>query len=102
MVFNTADEMLEKVVNDDTDIYNTETGHYVFAYNTEGSICVYTLSSEEAEELKENSEEYWGASLGPGGNIYDAPDNPHYSEGKMSNMDYCKENYNVGEWIFCD
>lgn len=100
ILFKKPEDMLNKIVNDGTDIYNIYTGHYVFSYNEEGSICVYSLSNEDMDSLKD-SEDALSAYLGPGGNVFDAPNSECYKEGQMSNLDYCKENYNIGKWILC-
>lgn len=74
--FSSANDMLEKIkVND---YYNYITEEYVFTYNDRDSIAVYNIDKDEAKKLskqaKEN-DEYWGAFLGPGGYIYDEPEN---------------------------
>ena len=100
MIFRNGEEMLSALM-DGKDLYNAETGQYVFNYNECGSIAVYYLSSDRAEELKELSkehEEYWGAFLGPGGYIYDDPSYEDFDEEwSCSNLDWCKEYYQ-GVW----
>lgn len=89
VVFSSTEEML-KTVQDDVDLYNVLTGEYIFKYNEAGSIAVYDVSLEEAKKLEEESQisnEYWGAYLGVGGNIYDDP------------SEYCREKYNIAGWI---
>ena len=72
------------------DLYNVLTQEYVFQYNTEGAIAVYSVSLEEAKELEEKSQssgEYWGAFLGAGGTIYDEP------------LEFCNDKYKLAGWI---
>lgn len=95
MTFNSAREMLD-YIQDGFDLYNPETGTYVFLYNGAGSICVYSISREEAEELKKK-EYYWGAYLGAGGNIYDDPSYEYHTEDQMNNIQWCENCYNE-EW----
>ncbi len=84
------------------DLYNIETGDYVFHYSEKGSIAVYNLSLEEASELADKCrDEYWGSELGPGGLIYDDPDEyEDISEGN-SNQDYCNKHYKENGWMSC-
>lgn len=92
MKFNTAKEMLE-YIRESNGLYNVKTHEYVFEYNAEGSICVYSLSTEEAtsvSKLAHEHDDYWGAFLGwHGSAIYDNPDN----------IDWCKDNYAIDGWI---
>ncbi len=91
VTFASPQEMCQYVVSGERDLYNLETEDYIFKYNEGGSIAVYNLSREEAEELEEKAtenKEYWGAYLGVGGSIYDDED-----------MDYFKEKFAEGKWI---
>ena len=66
------------------DLYNPETGEYVFLYNDVGSIAVYDLSADQVKELREKAKdtgESWSAFLGVGGYIYDDP------------IEWCNERY---------
>lgn len=88
--FSSANDMLEKIkVND---YYNYITEEYAFIYNDRGSIAVYTVGKDEANRLskqaKEN-DEYWGAFLGPGGYIYDEPEN----------SEWCGSHFKEDGWI---
>lgn len=101
--FKSGKEMLD-LLQTDTDLYNLQTGDYVFRYNEAGSIAVYSLSLKEAEQLQAKAEaedEYWGAYLGFGGSIYDVPESDFYSNKQASALDYCSEMYDEGEWIRC-
>ena len=100
MTFSNGKEMLDVIIHDCLDLYNSETEQYVFVYSDCGSICEYSISNEHAEQLrklKEEDGEYWGAHLGIGGYIYDDPSHEDYEEGDYSNLDWCNENYQ-GEW----
>lgn len=101
-------------ITDGNDLYNTETGDYVFEYNDAHALCVYHLSDTEVKELaeksKENDGEYWGAFLGTGGEILDSSernnDEYRYSDDEnkralylQPSFDYCKEMYSKDNWI---
>ena len=99
--FNTPYEMFDYVYNN-CDLYNLETGDYVFRYSEAGSFAVYNLSIEEAERLEQMAtecNEYWGGMLGVGGYIYDDVTSDFYKKGDETNMSYCKEVYNQGVWL---
>lgn len=101
IVFNSHEEMFDYVCGD-SELYNLETGDYVFKYNEVGSLAVYKLNLDEAEELEKesiNCGEYWGGILGGDGLIYDDPSHELYREYLESNFDYCKRMFNVGTWI---
>ena len=51
VTFASPQEMCQYVVSGERDLYNLETEDYIFKYNEGGSIAVYNLSREEAEEL---------------------------------------------------
>lgn len=113
--FNAWEDMY-KYLTDGSDLYNINTGDYVFVYNDAAAICAYNLSSEKVQELVEMTNEtgeYWGAFLGPGGNIFfnpDYDDNEHkYSEDKRMRdlylepaYDFCKDNYLLDGWMDVD
>lgn len=104
IVFKNGKEMLHTIWGGD--LYNVETGDYVFEYNNCGSICVYNLSEEEAIELQVKSKldggQYWGAYLGPGGYIYDDPSYEGYDKDySISNLEWCKENFSEPGWVYC-
>lgn len=110
--FNTWKEMYEYLTNG-SDLYNVNTGDYVFVYNDANAICAYNLSPEKVEELVKvfnETGEYWGSFLGPGGNILfnpDYDDNEYkYSEDKRMydlyiepSYDFCKDNYLIDGWV---
>ncbi|MCR5651016.1 MAG: hypothetical protein K6F86_07540 [Lachnospiraceae bacterium] len=83
------------------DLYNVKTGDYVFLYNEAGSIAVYNLSNQTAENIARSAEgEYWGAYLGPGGTIYDDPSYESYSpEWSTSNLAWCDEHFAEEGWM---
>lgn len=100
MKFESPEDMLA-TIQADVDLYNVNTEEYVFNYNVEGSIAVYSIDKDKALELRKKSEEsgeYWGAFLGIGGAIWDDPEHDDYVEGN-SNLDYCKYAYNQNGWI---
>lgn len=88
------------------DLYNPQTGTYVFSYNDRGSICEYNLDEEEVHNVIEtkyniydDDEQYWGGFLPGGGAIYDMPDDEMY-EGGSTSLDYCEEHYRDA-WVDC-
>ena len=90
ITFENGQEMLDTILCGN-DLYNAETGEYVFQYSESGSIAVYTLNENTVLKLRQMSEDegqYWGAFLGPGGLIYDDP---------IFNLDWCEAHYK-GEW----
>lgn len=100
MKFNNAQEMCNYVINECRDLYCKEKELYVFLYNEAGSIAVYSIDEKQAKELQQQSEkyhDYWGAFLGPGGEIYDDPTYEDFNPELPSNLDWFKENYQ-GEW----
>lgn len=101
ITFDSAKDMFEYIM-DNCDLYNLETGDYVFRYSEAGSFAVYGLALDAAEELEKRANEenlYWGAFLGIGGAIYDDPSSDFYEEGFESNFDYCNQIFNVGTWV---
>ena len=86
------------------DLYNIVTGEYVFRYNEEGSIAVYSFGMDKAISLAHQSQgkDYWSAFLGLGGYIYDDPSHELYNEDRISNLDYCKAICSEGIWMVAD
>ena len=79
------------MIEEGTDFYNPELELYCFIYNNEGAICFYHITEDEADKLANESDgEYWGASLGAGGQVFDEP------------YPYLKAIWNKGEWIPTD
>lgn len=102
LVFEDGIDMLHEIY--DNDLYNIVTGEYVFQYNEKGAIAVYQLSEEEAvrlDELSSSNGEYWGAMLGPGGNIYDDPLTCFEDMGSSgyNNLDWCKDHCLNSSWV---
>ena len=103
MKFENGFEMLRYL--DMADLYNPNTGDYVFLYNESGSIAVYNLSVEEAKALAKKAaetDESWSALLGPGGVIYDDPSYERYNSDFTSNEEYCDSVYSEEGWIDCN
>lgn len=91
MIKERAKQIRNIVVDELTDLYNLNTGAYVFLYNIDGGICVYYLDSEEAYDIAKQAEgEYWGAFLGAGGNVYDDP------------MEFFESDSANGVWVKAD
>ena len=101
ITFNSAEEMLD-TIQSGTDLWSEELEVYVFVYNDCGSICYYSIDKEQAEELSreaEDADEYWGAFLGIGGNIYDDPSDPDLLyPPSVSNIEFCNGCCDA-EWI---
>lgn len=100
-----------KFVADGNDLYNKNSGLYVFVYNDAEALCFYTLSEDEAKSVasKANeSGEYWGAYLGWGGSILDDPEYDHFryseNEGERDlylkpSFDFCEERFKNDGWV---
>ncbi len=91
MKFHSVEEMRQAL--QEGDLYCERTNEYVFTYNDGGSICIYTIPLDEAyklEKMAREDDEYWGAYLGVGGDIYDDED----AEYKMAT------DLILGEWEF--
>lgn len=74
--FENGEEMAKELILCAFDLYCPQTNTYVFCYNTAGSVAVYDwIDEREANKLityQIENGDYWGASLGPGGNVYDS------------------------------
>lgn len=106
MKFASAKEMLD-YINDNHDLYSPTAETYVFNYNDVGSICTYSIDAEEATELakevaKNPDELYWGALLGPGGEIWDDTKHDCWEEGQATNLDCCESLIKCDDWILCE
>lgn len=79
------------IIRNDSDLYNINTGDYVFLYSDRGAIAVYNFDIERAKDLSSHSAgEYLGVLLGVGGCIYD----------NGAELEWCKEYYNDSGWKF--
>ena len=89
MTFSSGKHMLDYILSVG-DLYSPERLKYVFRYSEDGALCAYSgISLEVANKLDEEAKqtgEYWGAMLGPGGEIYDDP------------LEWCNNHYK-GEWV---
>lgn len=104
MKFNSAEEMLDYIKDDNEchDLYSEKSEIYVFLYNDAGSIATYHITEKDAMELSDlanKNDDYWGAFLGPGGEIWDDPSYENYSEGKTTNLDRCEELLEFDDWV---
>lgn len=92
MSFKNA-EMMLFFIQFGMDLYNINTGEYVFSYSDKGAIAVYIISEKSARELSlraVSTDEYWGAYLGAGGSIYE----------DGAEVEWCKEHCNISGWKF--
>lgn len=99
--FDSPEKMLDYICGD-CDLYNLETGDYIWKYTECGSIAVDNFSLDEAERLEQKAieeEMYWGGLIYGGSIIYDDPSHDLYEEYYASNLDYCKEVYDKGTWV---
>lgn len=99
--FESEQEMLD-LIHNGRDLYCPELGLYCFEYNDRGAICSYDIDVYEAFDLMfaafENNE-YWAAFLGPGGEIWDSPDDEVFKPAEgCSNVDFCHR-YFRRDWI---
>lgn len=110
MKFNSAVEMLDFINGENGtvshDLYSPKRETYVFSYNDARSIATYHITKEEAKKLSEESKaasgEYWGAFLGPGGEIWDDVSHECYRDGQVSNFEKCEELIEYDDWIITD
>ena len=80
-------------IQNGSDLYNINTGDYVFLYSDRGAIAVYNFDIECAKDLSLHSAgEYWGALLGVGGYIYE----------NGEELEWCKEHCEDNGWKFTD
>lgn len=99
--FNSGKEMLD-FLQAGKDLYNPETGAYVFVYNEDKAIAYYSVSKEDAKKyakIEADTGEYWGSNLGVGGYIYEDQLSENYDKSKMSSRDFCDEHFNEGVWV---
>lgn len=99
--FNSGREMLDFLLAG-KDLYNPETGAYVFVYNEDKAIAYYSVSKEDAKEyakIEADTGEYWGSNLGIGGCIYEDRRSEKYDKSKMSSRDFCNECFDKGVWV---
>lgn len=92
MKFESANAMLD-IIQSGMDLYNINTGEYVFSYSDKGAIAAYMIDENYAKELSFKSvetDEYWGAYLGIGGSIYE----------DGAEVKWCEEHYDIGGWKF--
>ena len=104
MKFNSGNEMLDYLYTG-ADLYSPSTQLYIFEYNLWGSIAYYYISNEHAEELRQTNE-YWGASLGPGGLIIDSKEyyeeNPDMEDDGYYPEDFCNDKCMIEDWEEAD
>ena len=92
MKFENEKAMYDAIQNG-LDLYNINTGDYVFSYSDRGAIAVYNLVLEYAKDLSSHSAgEYWGALLGAGGDIYE----------NGGEIEWCEEHYKDNGWKFTE
>lgn len=99
--FNSGKEMLD-FLQAGKDLYNPETGAYVFVYNEDKAIAYYSISKEDAKKyakIEANTGEYWGSNLGVGGYIYEDQLSENYNISKMSSRNFCDEHFGEGVWV---
>lgn len=92
MKFESANAMLD-IIQSGMDLYNINTGEYVFSYSDKGAIVAYIIDEQYAKELSltaVETDEYWGAYLGAGGSIYE----------DGAEVEWCKEHCNISGWKF--
>lgn len=101
--FKSGAEMLNFLASDH-DLYNLETGQYIFKYNEDNAIAVYYLTGLEAKRTAEEAgDEYWGSILGTGGSVYNDPSCDDFDpDWLISNLDYCNQYHDEGTWVIAD
>ena len=99
--FSSGKEMYDMIVSG-TDLYNENEEIYVFAYNDAGALCYYYLNRDEATKISRQANEsndYWGAFLGFGGNILDVME---YDEYRYSDLESERRLYLEPSFDFCE
>ena len=109
--FNSAQEMLV-YLHGDRDLYNPETGEYVWRYNEAGSIAVDRLNNVDILRILDEIEvfrilqdkegyESWSGYIPGGSDIWDdtSYDGCKVTKG-CTNFDYCKGHY-AENWVDC-
>lgn len=101
--FNSEQEMLCYLQNAH-DLYNPETGEYVWLYNEAGSIAVDKLSKEDILRILNEREpgESWSGYIPGGADIWDdvSYDGCKVPDG-CTNLDYCKGHF-AEYWVECE
>ena len=99
----TSKEQLEGLLQAGTDLYNEETGIYVFLYNEKGAIAHYALTIAQAKDLakttRETGEEYWASLLGPGGYVVEPEDVSEWCENHWREEGWVVADANYGKTI---
>lgn len=103
--FKNANEMYDYITSG-KDLWSPSAETFAFVYNDEDSICTYSIDEEEAAELDNKGDEFWGEYLGCGGEIYDSYDYLKYEDGLTDDeikemytaMDFCEEYYSLDDW----
>jgi hypothetical protein len=98
MRFNGSGELFNAIMSND--MYCPEENLYAFLYNDDDAICVYDwITPEVAADLQKHAkehDEYWGAFLGVGGEIYEFND-----EDRPDPLDFCLQ-YCKCNWVKCE
>lgn len=103
VTFDNAKEMLD-FINDGHDLYCEKYCTFVAIYNCYNSIVVYDLDEFQVRECEKYHEETggcWLECLGPNGAIYDDPLYPYFEKDRMSNLDFCEQNYKKLWFVIC-
>lgn len=101
--FSSAQEMLAYLQNAN-DLYNPQTGAYVWLYNEAGSIAVDHLDKEAILRILNEREpgSSWSGYISGGALIWDDAgyEGDEVLEG-CTNLDFCKEHY-AEKWMDCE
>lgn len=95
--FSSPEEMLE-FIQDGNDLYNQDTGEYVFVSSDDGNLGRSQLDKDTMERVKNLSEEnhtYWSDYIS-GGEVLEV--NPERAD-LESALDYCKRKYSSEHWM---
>lgn len=95
--FKSGEEMLQ-MLQKGIDLYNPKTRAYVFMYSDEGAIAFSCITNQKAlryARKEQQDKTAWSENAGKSC-ICDVPQKT--SKGKMSNLDFCKDQYD-GLWL---
>jgi len=96
--FENAKKMLD-FVKRGHDLYYNDEHIYVSNYNGYGNFVTYTIDEKDAAECEKYQD--WISCLSPDGTIYNDPSYPDFNKNKLSNVEFCEQNYKKLWFVIC-